>query len=88
MEVTKLSPRDCNLGPNICRLFRLLAQLPFPKSETELDYYRVASQAAKRLKTYNHRKLGIFTKIPKIFGTEGKFPTGHLKGKFWQPKEL
>ena len=41
---------------NVCRLFQILAQFPFTKSETELDYYhqkvnaRVVSQIAKLFK--------------------------------------
>ena len=42
---------------NFCRLFRILAQLPFTTSELELDYYhqkvnvQVATQSAERLQS-------------------------------------
>ena len=45
-----------NLGQNIYRLFHLMAQFPFTKNDTELDYYpqkvnaRVVSGVAKILK--------------------------------------
>ena len=47
-----------NLGQNNCRLFHVLAQLPFNPSERELVYYqervnvRVASRVSERLKTW------------------------------------
>ena len=38
---TRLSGSFCNLGQNICRLFHVLVQFVFTKSETKLDYYHL-----------------------------------------------
>ena len=54
----------------------------------ELDYYhqkvnvRVASQVAKRLKTYDLKKLGNFKKLHEMRGFDGEYPPGHSKAKF------
>ena len=77
-----------NLGQNICRLFHNLAQFLFTKSETELDHYhqkvnvRVASRVAKRLKTWDLRKLGNFKKILEMLGFDGVYPAVHPRAKF------
>ena len=50
-----------------------------------VDYYQkswkiqVASQVAGRFKSYDLRKLGNFTKIPKMLGNKVKFPDGYPK---------
>ena len=52
----------CNLGQNICKLFHILAHIPFITSKTELYLFhqkvnvRVASRVAKRL---NLNKAGL-----------------------------
>ena len=53
----------CNLGQNICKLFHILAHIPFITSKAELYSYhqkvnvRVASRVAKRLIL---NKAGLF----------------------------
>ena len=73
-----------NLGQNICWLFHVLAQFLFTISETELNYYhqKVNVRVAKRLKTYNLRKLGNFKIIFKMLEFNGEYPLGHPKAIF------
>ena len=51
---------------------------------TELNYYqqKVNVRVAKRLKTYDLRKLGNFKKIPKILGFDGEYQVVHPKPNF------
>ena len=56
---------------NILRLFDVLPNLPYTKSETIRDsylqkwYVRVASRVAHRLKTKDPRELGNIRRVPK-----------------------
>ena len=56
---------------NILRLFDVLPNFPFTTSETMGEYYlytwyiRVTSRVAKRLKTWDLRKLGNISKVSK-----------------------
>ena len=53
------------------KLFDVLPNFPFTRSETIRNFYlktwyiRVTSRVAKRLKTYDLRKLGNITKLSK-----------------------
>ena len=55
----------------------------------ELDYYhqrvnvQVTSRVAKRLKTWDLRKLGSFKKIPEMLGFDGEYSACHAKARFW-----
>ena len=69
-------------------IFHFSAQFVFTTSETELDYYHqkvnvwVVSRVAKRLNTYDLRKLGSFKKISEMLGYDGEYPAVHRKAKF------
>ena len=52
-----------NLGQKVCRLFHVLAQFQFTKSEAELDYHqqkvneRVASRVVERLRILGNSEI-------------------------------
>ena len=68
MKIKKNHESD-NHKQNVCKFFHALAQFPFTKSDSELDYYHkevnvgVASRVAERLKTLNFTKLVTLKKI-------------------------
>ena len=76
-----------NLGQKNCRFFYILAQFLFATSETELDYYpqkvnvRVTSRVAKRLTSWDIRKLGNFKKTPELLEFDDEYPASHPKAK-------
>ena len=68
MKIKKNHESD-NHKQNVCKFFHALAQFPFTKSDSELDYCHeevnvgVASRVAERLKTLNFTKLVTLKKI-------------------------
>ena len=44
---------------------------------------QVAPRVAKRLITYDLRKLGDFKKIPETLGFDGEYPAVNEKAKIW-----
>ena len=74
----------------ILGLFYVLAQFLFTTSEMELDYYhqkvrvRVASRVAKRLKTYDLKKLENFKKVFAMLGFDDEYLARNTKAKFWR----